>query len=93
MKKVSLIVHQNYVEDVIKSLHENGTMEIIDISKDEPDILKESEKSGMHPEASVCSNYELRLTRIIHSGACVNFNVKTVMFFSDRRYADSQPGC
>jgi len=65
MKKVSLVVHQNYVENVIKTLHENGMMEIIDISKEEPEILKDSEKASMHPDASTCTNYELRLSRLI----------------------------
>ena len=65
MKKVSLVVHQNYVENVIKTLHENGMMEIIDISKEEPEILKDSEKASMHPDASICTNYELRLSRLI----------------------------
>jgi len=65
MKKVSLVVHQNYVEDIIKTLHENGMMEIIDISKEEPEILKDSEKASMHPDASICTNYELRLSRLI----------------------------
>ena len=65
MKKVSLIVHQNYVEDVIKNLHETGMMEIIDISKEEPKTLEEVEKASMHPEAGVCTTYELRLSRLI----------------------------
>ncbi len=34
MKKVSLIIHQNYLENVIEKLHEIGMMEIIEISKD-----------------------------------------------------------
>ncbi|MEE9440784.1 MAG: V-type ATP synthase subunit I [Candidatus Thermoplasmatota archaeon] len=65
MKKVSLVVHQNYVDGIIKTLHENGMMEIIDISKEEPEILKDSEKASMHPDASICTNYELRLSRLI----------------------------
>ena len=65
MKKVSLVVHQNYVEDVIKNLHKNGMMQIIDISKEEPEILKDSEKASMHPDAEICTNYELRLSRLI----------------------------
>ena len=40
MKKVSLIVHQNYVEDVIHKLHEIGMMEIVDISKEDPKTLE-----------------------------------------------------
>ena len=65
MKKVTLVVHRNYVEDVIKSLHKTGLMEIINISKDEPEILKNAEKAEMHPEAETCTIYELRLTRLI----------------------------
>jgi len=65
MKKVSMIVHQDYVEDVIKSLHEAGIVEIIDIAKEDPSTLKEAEKADMHPEAAACVNYELRITRLI----------------------------
>ena len=65
MKKVSLIVHQSYVEGVIKKLHETGLMEISDILKDEPEILDDVEKATTHPESSICANYELRLSRII----------------------------
>ena len=65
MKKVSLIVHQSYVEDVVKNLHETGVMEIIDVSREEPVMLEYMEKASMHPEASVCTTYELRLSRLI----------------------------
>lgn len=65
MKKVSIIVYQDYLDEVIKSLHKAGLMDIIDISKEDPLILKEAEKAEMHPEAATCTNYELRLTRLI----------------------------
>jgi len=65
MKKVSLIVHQSYVEDVIKNLHETGVVEIIDVSREEPTMLEDMEKASMHPEAGVCTTYELRLSRLI----------------------------
>jgi len=65
MKKTTLIVHQNYVEDVIKKLHETGLMEIINISKDEPEFLENNETPTISPEAAICANYELRLSRII----------------------------
>ena len=65
MKKTTLIVHQNYVEDVIKKLHETGLMEIINISKDEPEFLENNETPTISPEAEICANYELRLSRII----------------------------
>ncbi len=65
MKKVSIVVHKNYLEELVKKLHESGYMQIDDISKEEPKILSELEKSSMHPEAGVCANYELRLSRLI----------------------------
>ena len=65
MKKISLVVHQNYIEDVIKNLHETGYLEIIDISKEDPDTLLESEKASVHPDAEICANYELRVSRLI----------------------------
>jgi V/A-type H+-transporting ATPase subunit I len=65
MKKTSLIVHQNYVENVIKTLHETSMMEIIDILKEEPKTLEEAEEASMHPDAGVCTTYELRLSRLI----------------------------
>ena len=65
MKKVTLVVHRNYVEEVIKTLHEKGLMQIIDISKEDPKALEDAEKAGMHPEAETCAIYELRLTRLI----------------------------
>ncbi len=65
MKKASFVVHQDYLDDVIKSLHEKGLMQIIDISKEEPDILKDTEKSKSLSEAENLANYELRLSRLI----------------------------
>jgi len=65
MKKVSLVVYHNYLEDVIKKLHENGLMEIVDISKEEPKLIEDFEKASMNPDASICNNYELRLSRLI----------------------------
>ena len=65
MKKALLIVHQSYLEDVIKKLYETGLMEIRDISKEEPELLEEIEKSSTHPEAAICANYEIRLSRLI----------------------------
>ena len=65
MKKVSIIVHQNYLEDVIQTLHETGMAEIINIAKEDPETLKETEKAEMDPEAGTCTSYELRLSRLI----------------------------
>ena len=65
MKKASLVVHQRYVEDVIKNLHETGLMEIINISKENPEILTDVEQGSSHPDAETCTMYELRFSRLI----------------------------
>ena len=67
MKKTLIVVHQNYVEDVIKKLHETGLMQIIDVSKEEKnaEFLENNETSVAPSEAAICANYELRLSRII----------------------------
>jgi V/A-type H+-transporting ATPase subunit I len=65
MKKVSLIVYHTYIEAIIEEIHKAGIMEIIDIAKNTPSTLESAEKTEMHPEAGICSNYDLRLTRLI----------------------------
>lgn len=65
MKKASIIIHQKYLMNVIKKLHELGLMEIIDINKDENNQYKNIEKAASNPETSLCINYELRLSRLI----------------------------
>jgi V/A-type H+-transporting ATPase subunit I len=65
MKKASLIIHQNYVEDVIKNLHETGLTEIIDISKDESEKSEEFEEAQIHSDHESCLTYQLRVSRLI----------------------------
>jgi V/A-type H+-transporting ATPase subunit I len=65
MKKVSLIVHKNYAEELIKKLYETGLMQIKDISEDEIEVLENVEKASINPDAEICANYELRLSRLI----------------------------
>lgn len=65
MKKVTLIVHQNYLEEVVKNLYETGLIEIIDIAKENKEILEKTEKSEINHDAEICIEYELRLTRLI----------------------------
>jgi V/A-type H+-transporting ATPase subunit I len=65
MAKASLIVHHSYVERLINALHEKGLMQIIDISREEPEILKGLERGERYPDAGICANYELRLSRLI----------------------------
>lgn len=65
MKKASLIVYHEFLENVIKNLHKAGLMQIVDIAKESTSTLEEAEKADMHPEAGICTNYDLRLSRLI----------------------------
>ena len=65
MVKSQIIIHQSYVEELIKSLHESGLIEIINISKEEPSLIENIEPAESHQETSTLVNYELRLTRLI----------------------------
>ncbi|MDH7507611.1 MAG: V-type ATPase 116kDa subunit family protein, partial [Candidatus Thermoplasmatota archaeon] len=65
MKKVTLIVHQNYLEEVIKNLYETGLIEIINITKENKEILEKAEKGEITQDVEICTEYELRLTRLI----------------------------
>jgi len=65
MKKTSIIVHQKYINEVIKNLHETGVMEIVDISKTEDESLENDEFIQMQNDAETCIMYELRISRLI----------------------------
>ena len=65
MKKTSLIVHQKYLEDVIKKLHEIGLMEIINISKEDSETFESLERVSTHPDSEACTSYILRISRLI----------------------------
>jgi V/A-type H+-transporting ATPase subunit I len=65
MKKVSLVVYHNYIEDIIKKIHELELFQIINISKEEPEFLDDTEKASAFPDSEICANYVLRLSRII----------------------------
>jgi len=64
MKKVTCFIHQDYVDDVIQTLHENGLMHIIDVSR------KESETQHLtagkaDDETTILNEYENRLSTLI----------------------------
>jgi len=65
MKKVSIIIHKDYLEDTIKKIHETGIFEIVNIAKEDPATFEEAEKTELHPEVPTCTSYELRITRLI----------------------------
>jgi len=62
MKKTSIIIHQNYVETVVKNLHETGLMEIINISKDDLNLEIKSKNDLINFEFDTCTNYKNRFS-------------------------------
>ena len=66
MKKTSIIIHQNYVETVVKNLHETGLMEIIDISKDDLNLEIKSKNDLINFEFDTCTNYKDRFSKLIN---------------------------
>ena len=65
MKKVSFIIHQSSLEKVVESLHESGLMQIIDVTRADPDLLEEVEAGSPNPEANTCLTYENRLSNLV----------------------------
>jgi len=64
MKKISCIIHQEYLDSVISSLHDNGLMQIIDISLTDPNI-EELTKGEADAESMLLNDYENRLSNLI----------------------------
>jgi len=68
MKKTSLIIHHRYLQNVVKILHQESIMEIIDIKKEfkEKDLESQNkELASQDSKAAVCANYEIRFSRLI----------------------------
>ncbi|MEM0493564.1 MAG: V-type ATP synthase subunit I [Candidatus Thermoplasmatota archaeon] len=66
MKKASIIVHADYVERVVKRLHETGLLEIIEIKREnEEDVTNNEHYDDTEPVLELCLNYGNRLKRII----------------------------
>ncbi len=64
MKKASIIIHQKYVEDAVKSLHESGLMEIIDISKEYLDLESKNDKTNF--ELDSCTSHKDQVSKLIN---------------------------
>ena len=76
MKKASIIIHQKYVEDAVKNLHESGLMEIIDISKEDLDLESKNDKTNF--ELDNCTIYKERFSKLINILTKVKPNKKGI---------------
>lgn len=65
MKKVTILLHQSYLEDVIKNLHEQGLVQIINIEKEDAETTQMTGRVEVPTETSIYGGHELRLTKLI----------------------------
>jgi len=65
MKKASILIHQNYLDETIKTLHEEGIMQILEITREEAEERYKLFPSTVHPETMLCTDYEQRLKTLI----------------------------
>jgi V/A-type H+-transporting ATPase subunit I len=65
MKKVMIVLHENYLQDVITKLHEHGLVQIITIEKEDQSIHESTQTVEVPPDATLFSGYELRLSKLI----------------------------
>lgn len=65
MKKVTILLHQGYVEEVIRSLHEHGLVQVINIEKEDTETTTITQKVDVPSESTIYAGYELRLTKLI----------------------------
>lgn len=65
MKGATVIVHRAYQERLIFALHEAGIMEITSIRDSKSDVSAILEHGETHPKMGKCTEYKLRVDRIL----------------------------
>lgn len=64
MKEISIIVHDDYVENLVRDLHETGLIELVDLGKSGRDFVDLLTQSRSHEAASKCADIEMQLNKI-----------------------------
>lgn len=64
MKELSIVVHDDYVDELVKTLHESGMMEIVDVHKSDKDVKEILMPGGVKSEAGELASLGLRTGRI-----------------------------
>jgi V/A-type H+-transporting ATPase subunit I len=65
MKEITIIVHEYYIKDLIRQLHEKGLIEITEVSKNVNDFTRLVTPGKSHEETVKCISYGLRINRIL----------------------------
>lgn len=64
MKEISIVVHDEYVDELVKTLHESGMMEIVDVHKSDKDVKEILMPGEVKSEAGELASLGLRIGRI-----------------------------
>ncbi len=66
MKDLTIVIHEDYVESVVDSLHEKGIAEISSVDRDDDvmDVL-EGETGGIPEVVGKCTDYDMKLASIL----------------------------
>ena len=64
MKEVSIVVHDDWVDGLVKNLHESGMVEIVDVHKSEKGVKEILMPGEAKSEAGECAALGLRIGRI-----------------------------
>ncbi len=65
MKEITVIVHTEFTDRVVKSLHESGSVEILDVNKSGRDFVDILSPSKAHARAHESAEMEMQITRFI----------------------------
>ncbi|MGM0509576.1 MAG: V-type ATP synthase subunit I [Thermoplasmatota archaeon] len=64
MKDLTIIVHSDYINRVVDSLHERGIAEISDVDRD-INVQEHVEESGIPDIVRTCTDYDMKLSSVI----------------------------
>ncbi len=66
MKDLTIVVHADYIDEVVDSLHERGIAEITSVDRDEEVFEALEEEKGSIPEViGKCTDYDMKLASIL----------------------------
>jgi len=65
MKKTTILIHHRFLDDALKTLHEEGLMQISEITREEAEETYELQPATIHPETTICTNYQQRLKDLV----------------------------
>ncbi len=64
MKDITIIVHDDYVEDVMDALHRSGTIEISDVDRDR-NVLDLVDEGSIPDIVGKCTNFDMKFSSIL----------------------------